>query len=276
MSMELMVLVNKHKFDSPVQKLIFLQLADNANKNGKCWPSYQYIAEVSGCGKSTVRKHLKVLEKKGYLSIKNRKGKKGNSSNYYQINKLKLTAPPVAPDSTGGCYEVAQGVAPDSTPPVAPGSTRTSHYIEPVNEPKENKQKKSDLIFRKITLKNLGEISETTAKEFVDHRVNLKKPLTQKAFDRAIRFAHTVADRLDGILSPDEVVQKTIDFGWQGVGEPEWFRKRLEKNNTKGVTSFEREEQQFKDHLRRREQLVGDYEPEVSPPLGRTDGVKLL
>lgn len=137
MSMELMVLVNKHKFDSPIQKLIFLQLADNANKDGKCWPSYQYIADTSGCGKSTVRKHLKLLEKMGFLSIKNRKGSKGNSSNYYQINKAKLTPDHVAPDSTGVYHEVAQGVAPDSTPPVAPDSTRTSNLIEPVNEPSD-------------------------------------------------------------------------------------------------------------------------------------------
>lgn len=141
MSMEIMVLVNKHKFDSPLKKLIFLQLADNADKSGKCWPSYAYIADTSGCGKSTVRKHIKELKELGYLSVINRKGEKGNASNIYVINKTALCDTPMPPDSTGVCHEIAQGESPDSIPlchEVAPESVT----LEPVIESVKNKTKK--------------------------------------------------------------------------------------------------------------------------------------
>jgi len=138
MSMEMMVLVNKHRFDSPLKKLIFLQLADNADKSGRCWPSHSYIAETSGCGKSTVRKHIKELHELGYLRVKNRKTDKGNTSNEYTIIKEKLMGLPMPPDSTGGCYEVAQGVPPDSTgvchevaEGVPPNSTPLCHQVAP-------------------------------------------------------------------------------------------------------------------------------------------------
>lgn len=186
MSMELMVLVNKHKFDSPLKKLIFLQLADNADKSGKCWPSYSYIADTSGCGKSTVRKHIKELKELGYLSVINRIGGKGNASNIYVISKealcdtpvLRGSTPPMSPDSTGVCHEVAQGISPDSTPcatsehnPMLPGSTRTSH-IEPVNESKENKQKKTSKRFKPPTVE---EVHAYLVEKELTHLVNARK-----------------------------------------------------------------------------------------------------
>lgn len=185
MSMEIMVLVNKHKFDSPLKKLIFLQLADNADKSGKCWPSYSYIADTSGCGKSTVRKHIKELADLGYLSVTNRKGEKGNASNIYVINKAALcdtpmlrgSTPPMPPDSIGVCHEVAQGMPPDSTPlchQVAPESVT----LEPVNESvkKKTKKKAPD---KKADLSEIEPPENLNMKVWhlwVDYKKQIKKP----------------------------------------------------------------------------------------------------
>lgn len=122
MSMKLMVEVMGLKLGNPLRKLVLLKLADNASDQGECWPSYQTIANHCEIGRSTVRKHIKDLEKMGYLKVINRPGPKGNTSNLYQ-----LTLHPIASDSTP--------IASDSTRGVASDSTRISQSFEPVNEP---------------------------------------------------------------------------------------------------------------------------------------------
>lgn len=129
MSMELMVKAMKVKVGNPLRKLVLMKLADNANDQGECWPSYQHIADQCEIDRSTVRKHIKGLEEQGFLRIENRDGPKGNSSNLYFLNLSPVgrDSTPVGPKSTG--------VGPKSTPPVGPESTRTSHSSEPVKEP---------------------------------------------------------------------------------------------------------------------------------------------
>ncbi|CBW29805.1 Uncharacterised protein [Haemophilus influenzae] len=45
MSMRLMVQAMNCKVGNPARKLVLLKLADNANDDGICFPSYQYIAD---------------------------------------------------------------------------------------------------------------------------------------------------------------------------------------------------------------------------------------
>lgn len=130
MSMELMVKAMKTKVGSPLRKLVLIKLADNANDQGECWPSYQHIADQCEIDRSTVRKHIKHLSTQGLLRIENRDGPKGNSSNLYHLvlGHVGQNSTPVGPESTG--------VGPQPTGGVGPESTRTSHPYEPVNEPK--------------------------------------------------------------------------------------------------------------------------------------------
>nr|WP_229380922.1 helix-turn-helix domain-containing protein [Shewanella psychropiezotolerans] len=100
MSMELMVKAMKAKVGNPLRKLVLIKLADNASDTGECWPSYQHIADQCEIGKSTVRKHIKELEGAGFLTIINRKGPKGNSSNIYILTLCHQVAPL--------CYQIAQ------------------------------------------------------------------------------------------------------------------------------------------------------------------------
>ena len=123
MSMESMVKAMKTKVGNPLRKLVLIKLADNANDQGECWPSYQHIADQCEIDRSTVRRHIKALETQGLLRIENREGPKGNSSNLYhlRLGRVGLESTGVGPESTGG---------------VGPESTRTSHSSEPVIEPK--------------------------------------------------------------------------------------------------------------------------------------------
>lgn len=122
MSMLLMVQAMKLKVGNPLRKLVLIKLADNANDQGECWPSYQHVADQCEISKSTVRKHIKDLESAGLLRIEHRDGPKGNSSNLYH-----LSLHPVPSESIG--------MPSESIPPVPSDDTRTSHSLEPVKEP---------------------------------------------------------------------------------------------------------------------------------------------
>ncbi len=134
MSMELMVKAMKTKVGNPLRKLVLLKLADNANDQGECWPSYQYIADQCEIGKRTAISHIDKLIESGYLKKTTRKGVKGNSSNVYVLN---FDAKPVnngganaAPPSANAAPPSANA-APGGGANAAPG---ISHSLEPVNE----------------------------------------------------------------------------------------------------------------------------------------------
>lgn len=72
------------------------------------------------------------------------------------------------------------------------------------------------MIYKKIAINMaiFGNICEDVAKEFIDHRLNIKKPLTQGAFDRAI----TAAIRCEKLgISAGDAILLAIDKGWQGI-----------------------------------------------------------
>lgn len=85
MSMMMMAESFKKKVGNPARKLVLLKLADNANDQGECWPSYGHIASECEMGKSTVIAHLKKLAEDGYLIIQERKNGVRNSSNMYKL-----------------------------------------------------------------------------------------------------------------------------------------------------------------------------------------------
>ncbi|EBJ7218510.1 helix-turn-helix domain-containing protein [Salmonella enterica subsp. enterica serovar 3,10:e,h:-] len=152
MSMNLMAKAMSIKVGNPLRKLVLIKLADNANDNGECWPSYQHIADHCECSKSAVKEHISALIKLGLMTKENRVGVnngKGNTSNVYRLHLTSTpvppeSTPPVPPKSTGGSPK-STPVPPESTPPVPPVGTRTSHSFEPVKEPLDNKKKLSSM-----------------------------------------------------------------------------------------------------------------------------------
>lgn len=87
MSMLLMVQALKAKVGSPLRKLVLVKLADQANDDGECWPSYQSIADACEMGRSTVKAHIAWLEEHGFLRVEYRHyGSGGKSkSNIYHL-----------------------------------------------------------------------------------------------------------------------------------------------------------------------------------------------
>ncbi|HCC6091922.1 helix-turn-helix domain-containing protein [Citrobacter freundii] len=133
MSMTLMARAMAIKTGNPIRKLVLIKLADNANDNGECWPSYQHIADHCECSRSAVRTHIDALIGMGVLTKENRMGinnGKGNTSNVYYLNLDN----PMPPKSTAPVSSKITGMSLENTPPMPRGGTRTSHSFEPVNE----------------------------------------------------------------------------------------------------------------------------------------------
>lgn len=117
MSMNLMAKAMNIKVGNPLRKLVLIKLADNANDNGECWPSYQHVADQCEVSRSTVKSHIRALEEMGLLKREFRRKGELNQSNVFYLTLD--NAQQIKPESGGA------GAAP-----------RTYHSFEPVNEPK--------------------------------------------------------------------------------------------------------------------------------------------
>lgn len=129
MSMILMVKALKTKVGNPLRKLVLLKLADNANDQGECWPSYQYIADQCEMSKRSVMIHISKLIEDGFLRKEHRiGGEKKNKSNLYTLMVG-------AGDSLGVVQEIHPPSAGDSLGGSAGDSPRTYHSLEPISKP---------------------------------------------------------------------------------------------------------------------------------------------
>jgi len=163
MSMLLMVEALKAKVGNHGRKLVLIKLADNANDEGECWPSYQNIADHCEMGRSTVKAHIKALAAGGFIQVEERND--GKSSNLYRltiakgdINLTRSKSDPVKEEPGQGTEAIpspSNELTRSKSDPVKkqPGQDstatrsksdpltrsesdpRTSHSFEPVNEP---------------------------------------------------------------------------------------------------------------------------------------------
>ena len=194
MSMRLMAQAMSIKVGNPLRKLVLIKLADNANDDGICFPSYQYIADVCEISKASARTHIDALIKMGFVSKKARKNKDGSSSNLYLLHLEKG----MPADSTGG-------MPADSTGGMPADSTITCHSSEPVNEPKKTSQKNTALSL----LAEFG-ITGQLADDFAEHRKSKKAAITRTALEGFQREADKAGIPLA------EAIEIAICQNWQG------------------------------------------------------------
>ncbi|EAA5202335.1 helix-turn-helix domain-containing protein [Salmonella enterica subsp. enterica] len=133
MSMNLMAKAMSIKVGNPLRKLVLIKLADNANDEGECWPSYQHIADQCEVSRSTVKSHIRALEDMGLLKREFRRKGELNQSNVFYLTLD--NAQQIPPESGGaGAYRGGAGADP-----------RTYHSFEPVKEPLERNKKPSSM-----------------------------------------------------------------------------------------------------------------------------------
>lgn len=118
-----MVAAMASRVGNPLRKLVLIKLADQANDQGECWPSFAHIADQCEMSRRSVIGHIKALEGMGFLTTERRAGEKGNSSNVYHLHIHKAAAIQTEKEQKGSAnsapalvQEVHQGSAGDSPP----------------------------------------------------------------------------------------------------------------------------------------------------------------
>ncbi|WDW56770.1 helix-turn-helix domain-containing protein [Salmonella enterica subsp. enterica serovar Uganda] len=140
MSMNLMAKAMSIKVGNPLRKLVLIKLADNANDEGECWPSYQHIADQCEVSRSTVKSHIRALEDMGLLKREFRRKGELNQSNVFYLT---LDNAQQIPPESGGAGADRGGAGADRCG--AGAAPRTYHSFEPVKEPLERKKKPSSM-----------------------------------------------------------------------------------------------------------------------------------
>ena len=67
-------------------KFVLVKLADNANDDGVCWPSMQYVASHTGMSRRSVIDQIDLLASKGLIRIEHRTKNGAPTSNLYFLN----------------------------------------------------------------------------------------------------------------------------------------------------------------------------------------------
>ncbi|EJS6787579.1 helix-turn-helix domain-containing protein [Salmonella enterica] len=155
MSMNLMAKAMSIKVGNPLRKLVLIKLADNANDEGECWPSYQHIADQCEVSRSTVKSHIRALEDMGLLKREFRRKGELNQSNVFYLT---LDNAQQIPPESGGAGADRGGAGADRGGAGADrggagadlwggagADPRTYHSFEPVKEPLERKKKPSSM-----------------------------------------------------------------------------------------------------------------------------------
>ncbi len=148
MSMNLMAKAMSIKVGNPLRKLVLIKLADNANDEGECWPSYQHIADQCEVSRSTVKSHIRALEDMRLLKREFRRKGELNQSNVFYLTLD--NAQQIPPESGGagadrGGAGADRGGAGADLGGGAGAAPRTYHSFEPVKEPLERKKKPSSM-----------------------------------------------------------------------------------------------------------------------------------
>lgn len=211
MSLRHMIKAFECKIGSHVQKLVLIKLADNANDDGKCWPSLQRIANECEISKRTAINAIKSLEDKGFLRVHRER----TSADMNKVNQYTLTLE--SGESNSLCGESPALGGGESAAP------RTPHSFEPTKEPNNVRpdgltdsqiKEEMDTAFSafwdcwKSCKKKMGTYNNSTPKE-----TRIK---WDKHFSKAWWKKHTLEQfemEVNGILNyADSIHNPDIDF----------------------------------------------------------------
>ncbi|MGP4905156.1 helix-turn-helix domain-containing protein [Psychrobacter faecalis] len=201
MSFKLTVEVFDAKIGNPARKLVLLKLADQANDNGLCWPSYATVAKACEVDRRTVIRHIKKLEEDGFLTIEKTYDKEAgkNFNNRYHLTiangvKKSLVSESHHPSDNLSPSLVSESLHPSDT--VSPKPINEPINIDPINESNTNSVCESEkpvvvIDERKVLVNQLFD----TWLELSDQRI---KPLPK-------RLSHINA-RLDDGFTPEQII----------------------------------------------------------------------
>lgn len=168
MSMLLMVKAMNCKVGNSARKLVLLKLADNANDDGVCFPSYQFIADKCEMSKRSAISHIDALIEMGLVSKTLRKNKDGSSSNLYQLHldtPSENSAPEGVKNLHGGSENISLGGSENSAPITSNSINQSINHkkINKKNPPKSTALDELESYFSEFWQAGLPKINRAKA-----------------------------------------------------------------------------------------------------------------
>jgi hypothetical protein len=211
---------------SPVQKVVLISLADNANDSGVCWPSIPTISKRCCASERAVQNAIKWLEQAGIVKANRNNGRHTS----YTVTPASY-APPQDMHPRTKCTGAADAAtpAPDAphprTPCAAPPHQMPSNRKEPSIEPSENRQpaRRAPRVALHAALLNI-DLPDWLPFEswdmWCDHREAKEKkadvPWTRPACKVSLKKLAKLHERgLDVVAAIEESVLR----GWTGIWE---------------------------------------------------------
>lgn len=207
--------------------LLILLLSMPANWHvNKSW-----VEEQSGnCGRDKTNRLFKELQEAGYIRKKTVHDEKGLITG---TDWLIYPTSETSAKSNRTTEKPSNGKP--ATVELENRTTDKPHDGKPATIKETDLQNKHSKKINKkvsgISLESLPEqISKQVAKDFIDHRKALKKPLTQKAFELAMSSAIKCVG-----VTPDQAIDICIERGWQ-TPRPEWIANHLNSSRSNHQT----------------------------------------
>lgn len=191
----------------PNEKLLYGEISALAQKEGYCWASNNYFAELYDVYPTTISKWIKHLEEKGYIYIKI-----VYRNNSKEIEKRVIG---IAQNDNTYCSKEQGGIALFDKGGIAQKSKDNNTSINNININKESKKVRAsyDDVLSKFSL------SDKLTKcimDFIQMRAIIKKPLTNRGLELMI-------EKLKKMSASEEkqikILEQSIMNNWQGIFE---------------------------------------------------------
>ena len=187
---------------SASEKLFYAEIVALTHKDGRCWASRRYFADLYGVDERTISRWTTKLAERGYIEVRVIR----NAQKAILRRNIALKVFHTPSDKNVPTY--GQKCPYPSDKNVAENNTSNNNKVSKVNaRPVEN----FDSIIESAT--ESSELREALI-EFVKFRKLIKKPMTNKALELII-------SKLNKIATTDrervEVINQSIERGWAGV-----------------------------------------------------------
>lgn len=191
----------------------------------------KHLMDHFSVGRTLHDRAMKVLRELGLIDDVIIRGEGG------QIKTRSIVVYTVPKTFTSGLETVPQvtsGLKTDNE--VKPASGKTDHLEIPTLLRDTDIVIKADM-YRSLDISNIPVEFVEQVKEFIDHRINKKSKLTQKALERFMTAAFKAGQDLH--LDPNIIIAETIDAGWCAV-KTDWLHNRLGKDSNQGSATRDR------------------------------------
>ncbi|WP_244832981.1 helix-turn-helix domain-containing protein [Clostridium sp. BJN0001] len=184
-------------------KLLYGEITALCNKNGICWASNAYFAELYKVSDRSIKKWLSQLINKGYVesNIKYQKGDVKSTKRYLSLPNL------------GRGIKVPEGGGDSEEKFTTPREEKFTLNNTSINNKKEKRKRKTEFDSL-IDSYSQNEKLKNAIYEFIKHRKSLKIPLTTLALKK-------ILNRLSKLANDDEskieMIENSIMNGWRGI-----------------------------------------------------------